>query len=85
MPLTSIYPREGKLEKVKQTQNHNKWNYANTRRYIVAINIRKERDIVEWIEERKPYQTLIRRYIREGMERDKAKLAEQSETQNKPL
>lgn len=81
MALTSIHPKYGKLNvRTKFTAEHNKWNYANTRRITVvigerrivfALNKKKEKDMIEWIESHKPMQTTIKRLIRAEMEREK--------------
>lgn len=75
MPLlTSIHPRDGLLHKrTNFTKEHNKWNYAHTRRIIVCLNIDKERDMIEWIENKDNMQGTVKRLIRAEMEREQAK------------
>ena len=40
-------------------------------RYHLNVNVRRERAIIKWLEDNKPYQTAIKRLIREEIAREK--------------
>ena len=78
MSHNSIYPREGKLNVKTQAQIHNEWNYANTRRFVVAFHKHKEKDMLKWIESHKPFQTTFKRLVREEKEREAMRAKERA-------
>ena len=43
------------------------------RRYGLNVNKRKEKAIIKWLEENKPYQTAIKRLIKEEIKRERKK------------
>ena len=52
----------------------NEFNRTHMRRYGLNLNKRKERALINWLENNKPYQTAIKRLIREEIAREKEKL-----------
>ena len=71
--MVTINPYLGvsKKEGYKKRQV-NEFNRTHMRRYGININKKTERSIVKWLEENKPYQTAIKRLIREQIAREKA-------------
>ena len=51
----------------------NEFNRTHMRRYGININKKKERSLINWLENNKPYQTAIKRLIREEIAREKAR------------
>ena len=50
----------------------NEFNKTHMRRYCLNMNKKTEKQLIQWLEENKPYQTAIKRLIREQMAREKA-------------
>lgn len=50
-----------------------KYEAANTKRFTFKINLKTERDILEWLEKQDPLQTAIKAAIREQIKRETAK------------
>ena len=48
----------------------NEYNKKHMRRYGLNFNIRKERALINWLEENSPYQTAIKRLIRKEIIRE---------------
>ena len=49
----------------------NAYNRTHMRRYSLNVNKKKERAIIRWLEENKPYQNAIKRLICEEIKRKK--------------
>ena len=49
----------------------NEFNRVHMRRYGININKKKEKALIKWLEDNKPYQTAIKRLIREQIAREK--------------
>lgn len=54
--------------KKKQVNDYNK---IHMRRFGLNMNKKKERALIKWLEENKPYQTAIKKLIREQIKREK--------------
>lgn len=50
-----------------------KYEAANTKRITFKVNLRTERDILEWLEKQDPLQTAIKAAIREQIKRETTK------------
>ena len=70
--MVTINPYLGvtKQEGYKKRQV-NEFNRTHMRRFSLNFNKRTERSLIKWLEENKPYQTAIKRLIREQIARDK--------------
>ena len=49
----------------------NEVNRIHMRRFSLNFNKRTERSLIKWMDENKPYQTAIKRLIREQIAREK--------------
>lgn len=49
----------------------NEYNKKRMHRIHINVNVRKERSIMKWLEDNKPYQTAIKRLIKEEIAREK--------------
>lgn len=70
--MVTINPYLG-YSKVKgyKKRKANEYNSKRMKRYGINVNIKRERSIVRWLEENKPYQTAIKRLIREEITKEK--------------
>lgn len=70
--MVTINPNLGisKLKGYKKRQV-NEFNKTHMRRYGLHLNKKKDRALIKWLETNKPYQTAIKRLIREEIEREK--------------
>lgn len=69
---TSLHPYMG-VSKVPgyNTRKVNRCNTENQRRYGLHLHKKKDRALIKWMEANKPYQTTIKRLIKEEMAREK--------------
>lgn len=49
-----------------------KYDAENTKRFHFKVNLKTERDILEWIESRDKFQTALKAAIREQIKKEKA-------------
>ena len=55
-----------------ETKRINQYRDKSIRRFFMNVNKKTEKDILKWMEANKPYQTAIKRLIREQIKREKA-------------
>ena len=77
--MATINPYMG-VSKIKgyATRAVNKCNKNNQRRYGLHLHKKHDRALIKWLEEHKPYQTTIKRLIKEEMQREKAERKKQN-------
>ena len=70
--MVTIHPYLGvsKKEGYKKRQV-NEYNRTHMKQYNLHMNKRKERALIKWLEDNRPYQTAIKRLIREQIAREK--------------
>lgn len=74
MQMVTINPYLGVSKKQGYKKNQvNEFNRVHMRRYGININKKTEKALIKWLEANKPYQTAIKRLIREQIAREKAK------------
>ena len=74
MQMVTINPYLGVSKKPGYKKRQvNEFNCTHMRRYGININKKTERAIIKWLEDNKPYQTAIKRLIREQIAREKGK------------
>ena len=59
----------------------NEFNRTHMRRYGINLNKRTERALINWLEANKPYQTSIKRLIKEEIAREKLRSKSEKKTQ----
>ena len=71
--MVTINPYLG-VSKVKgyKKRQVNEFNRTHMRRYGINMNKKTDRALIKWLEENKPYQSAIKRLIREQIKREKA-------------
>lgn len=73
MPASKKIGRRRKLTieqyKANQMANTAKWRKQHTKSVNFALNIEKDADIIEWLEQHKPKQRYIRDLIRRDMDK----------------
>lgn len=72
--MATLHPYLGvSKEKGYNTRISNEFSKTKTRRYGLHINKKTEKDIIKWLEDNKPYQTAIKRLIKDQIERERKK------------
>ena len=70
--MATLHPYLGvSKEEGYNTRKSNEFSRTKTRRYGLHINRKTEKDIIAWLEENKPYQTAIKRLIKEQIAKEK--------------
>ena len=55
----------------RQTINHYKYDAANTRRFVLKLNLKTDADIIAVVEAQESMQGFIKQAIREKIERER--------------
>ena len=72
MLMVTINPYWG----VTKTEGYNKrrtnrFNKENMKRFGLHLHLKRDRKMIKWLDNHKPYQATLKRLIREEMEREK--------------
>ncbi len=71
--MATLHPYLGvSKKKGYATKAVNKCNKENQRRYALNLHKKNDRALIKWLESNKPYQTTLKKLIREEMAREKA-------------
>ena len=70
--MATLHPYLGvSKEEGYNTRKANEFNRTKMRRYGLHINKKTEKDIIDWLEKNKPYQTAIKGLIRKQIAKEK--------------
>lgn len=70
--MATLHPYLGVSKKEGyHTNRKNEYNRTAVKRYCFNVHLKKDKDIIKWIENNRPFITAVKKLIREQIKREK--------------